>query len=114
MSTFNIQLEFERLDGELDAAMVFAAAAEEQYCANQPEFGDVCRLDANDLYTKAWERISLEHLPEDRQHLLAPKLECLKQILDRVRVLRLSMRHEAAQPGHASPALVVHRVGGLN
>jgi hypothetical protein len=104
-STFNIQLEFERLDGELDAAMVFAAAAEEQYCANQPEFGELCRSDADDLYTKAWERISPEHLPEDQQHLLAPKLECLKLILERLWVLRLSMRHEAAQPalsvGHA-------------
>jgi hypothetical protein len=50
-------LEFERIDGELDAAVVFAAAAEYEYQNGKPEFAATCQSDAMDGYTEMLEAL---------------------------------------------------------
>lgn len=44
------EAEFERIDGELDAAIVFAVAAEQAYQSGKPELAAACRSDAEDTY----------------------------------------------------------------
>jgi len=91
------QLEFEQICGELDAAIVFAAATEEEYrTGNAAEFGEVCRSDANGCYAAALERMSKAHLTEDQRRVLVSKLDHLEQSLHRLRSIALPPENEAA------------------
>ncbi len=74
-------LEFERLNGELDAAIVFAAAANEAYQSRNYEFGATCLTDAKDCYKKVLEALPNCNLTGAQIHELAVKLMRLRHLL---------------------------------
>ena len=92
----NARLEFEKIAGELDAAIVFAAAAEEQYRNGQSEFGDGCRFDADGCHAVAVERMSKAFITVDQRQTLMAKLDHLEQCIDRFPSITLSTKNEAA------------------
>jgi len=74
-------LEFERLDGELDAAIVFAAAANEACQSGNFEFGATCLTDAKDCYRKVIEALPNSNLTGAQIHELSGKLIRLRRLL---------------------------------
>jgi len=84
---------FERLDGELDAALVFVAAAEEAFQSGKPELGITCLADASDSYTTVLGALPASNLTGARLQDLKAKLLRLQHLLDG---LRSPIRNEAA------------------
>jgi hypothetical protein len=83
----------ERLDGELDAALVFAAAAEEAFQNGKPELGITCVADASDSYTTVLGAFPVSNLTGAQLQDLKAKLLRLQHLLDG---LRSPIRNEAA------------------
>ena len=86
-------LEFERIEGELEAAIVFAAAAEFQFQNGNPEFAATCLSDAVDGYTTAVRALPTANLAGAQLEDLTARLIQLKHLLDG---LRTPIRNEAA------------------
>jgi hypothetical protein len=84
---------FERFDGELDAALVFAAAAEEALQNGKPEFGITCLSDASAGYTTVLRALPAANLTGAQLQDLKAKLLRLQHLLDG---LRSPIRNEAA------------------
>ena len=74
-------LEFERLDGELDAAIVFAAAADEACRVGNYEFGATCLTDAKDCYAKVLDVLRTADLTGTQLQELTVKLLRLRRLL---------------------------------
>jgi CO/xanthine dehydrogenase FAD-binding subunit len=86
-------LQYERMQGELDAAMVFAAAAQHQYQLGKAEIAATCLSDAMDVYEKVRSALAAADLSGSQLQDLGGKLIRLKNLLDSVRPPR---RNEAA------------------
>ena len=86
-------LEFAQMDGELDAAIVFAAAAEDQYQNGKAESAATCLSDATDGYIKVLEALANANLTGAQLHDLKAKLIRLQHLLGG---LRTPVRNEAA------------------
>ena len=87
------KLEYERIEGELDAAMVFAAAAEYQLQQGNAALAAACLADAADAYEKVHSAVVAARLSGSQLQELTGKLMRLKELLDR---LGLPRQHEAA------------------
>jgi hypothetical protein len=74
--------EFERIDGELDAAIVFAASAEEAYQNGNFEFCSPCLSDAKDIYAKTLGTFVQWNVTGAQLHDLKAKLIRLRQLLN--------------------------------
>jgi hypothetical protein len=72
--------EFERLDGELDAAFVFAAAAKDASQIGKAELSDACFSDATDCYANVVFALSKSDLTGEQRQLLHAKLIRLRQL----------------------------------
>jgi hypothetical protein len=88
------QVEFERIDGELDAAIVFAISAEQAYQTGNPEFCAACLSDARDICAITLVAFVKLNLPGAQLHDLKAKVLRLRQLLDRFR--SSNARNEAA------------------
>ena len=88
------QAEFERIDGELDAAIVFAISAEQAYQTGNLEFCSACLADAKDIYAITLVAFVKLNLPGGQLQDLKAKLLRLRQLLDRFR--SSNARNEAA------------------
>jgi hypothetical protein len=86
-------LEFERLNGGLDAALMFAAAAENEYQNGKPQHAAACLSDAMDIFEKLIAALPKTDLTGAQTHDLKAKLIRLQHLLDG---LRKPGRHEAA------------------
>jgi hypothetical protein len=73
---------FERFDGELDAALVFAAAAEEALQNGKSEFGITCLSDASAGYTTVLRALPAANLTGAQLQDLKAKLLRLQHLLD--------------------------------
>ena len=92
---YSLQLEFERLDRELDAALGFAAAAEHTLQNGNAEFGAVCLSDVPDGYASAGR--SAQYQPDRRTTTnLNGKLIRLRRLLGARRVSGSEERNETA------------------
>ena len=89
-------LIFEQLQGELDAAIVFAAGAEDADRNGQTELALACRADAVAAYASVLARLSEPDLLDSQRERLRAKLVRLRQLLDRPRPVRTSAPGEAA------------------
>jgi hypothetical protein len=87
---------FERLSGELDAAIVFAAAAKEAFQNEEVEFGNACFSDAEDSYTNVISALSGSALPGEQLRYLHLKMNNLRECLDKVHLMTLPSAGEAA------------------
>jgi hypothetical protein len=76
--------EYERLEGELDASIVFAAAGREAYQCGNTESGDACLSDARDCYAKFTEDLASTPLDHEMIRLLDQKVWYLRALLDSV------------------------------
>ena len=92
----SVNPDFERLDGELDAAIVFAAAAKEAYQNEELEFGNACFSDAEDSYAIVIAALSGSALPVQQLRHLHLKSNSLRECLDRVHLMTLPSAGEAA------------------
>jgi|GraSoiStandDraft_24_1057298.scaffolds.fasta_scaffold390147_2 hypothetical protein len=81
---------FERIDGELDAAIVFAVAAKHQYQNGNPEFGAACLSDAMDGYTRVLGALSKGNLTGARLQDVEAKLIALRELLDGLRTGKIN------------------------
>ena len=81
------------MDGELDAALVFAAAAAQALQNGKQEFGDACLSDAEDAYKNVLGALPDTGLSGAQLQELSAKLIRLRQMLDG---LRRPIRNEAA------------------
>ena len=90
------QLEWDRLDGELEAAIVFAAAALDAYRTGKTELAEAALTDARDIYTKSVEELSRLDLTAANPQSLRAKLEHLRESLDRMRPRAMGSAGEAA------------------
>ena len=93
---YSLQLEFERLDRELDAALGFAAAAEHTLQNGNAEFGAVCLSDAADTYQKVRDALPTANLTGAQLHNLKGSLIRLRRLLGARRVSGSVGRNEAA------------------
>src|SRR4051794_27000726 len=87
------KLEFERIDGEFEAAMVFAAASEYHSQQGNAVLANACLTDAADGYEKVQSAVLAANLSGAQLQELTGKLMRLKDLLDR---LGLPRQHEAA------------------
>src|SRR4051812_25853586 len=78
---FAPHLEFEQMDGELDAAIVFAAAAEYHYQNGKSESGAACLCDAMGGYAKVLGALSKANLTGAQLQDLTAKLIRLRHLL---------------------------------
>ena len=85
--------EFERMDGELDAALVFAAGAGQAFQNGKEDFANSCLADAEDGYQKVFAALPTAGLSGSQLQELTAKLLRLRQVLDG---LRRPIRNEAA------------------
>ena len=88
-------LILERLEGELDAAIVFAAAAEDADRNGQAGLARACRADARETYAAVVAGLSEPPLTESQRESLRPKLVRVRELLARPR-RRSSAKNEAA------------------
>ncbi len=89
----SVQREFERLDGELDAALVFASAAEYHRQNEDPEMAATCLSDATRMYAEVLTAFRTVDFSGAQMHELRAKLIRLEE---RLRELRTPRRNEAA------------------
>jgi hypothetical protein len=75
------QLEFERMDGELDAALVFAVTAAQ---AGQPHIADATLSDARDCHAKVLAALAKADLSAAQIEHLRAKLLRLRELLGSV------------------------------
>ena len=87
------QREFDRIDGAVDAAIVFAIAAQHAYQNERPEQGEACLTDARRGYTEVLDALSKTSLTGTQLQCLKAKLIRLRYLLDH---LRTPGRNEAA------------------
>jgi hypothetical protein len=87
------QMEFERMDGELDAALVFAAGAEYQQADGEPDMAAACLSDAVNLYTTVLGGFFRADLTGWQRQELRAKLIRVRHVIKRLRPPR---RNEAA------------------
>ena len=80
----NSKLNYERIAGKLDAAMVFAAAASEAYQVGNRGFGDVCYADAREEYTSSIELVAGARLTVRHRTSVEMNLNVLRRLLDRL------------------------------
>jgi hypothetical protein len=85
--------EFDRIDGELDAAVVFAAAAHQAFHNGNADLGVTCLSDARDGYASALNALAKADLSGAQIQTLRAKLLRLKGLLED---LRPPGRNEAA------------------
>ena len=88
-------LIFEKLDGELDAAAVFAAAALEAEQNGQLTLAQSCRADAAEAYALVRTCVAQPGFTESQRQRLEAKLGRLRQLLERPRTVRTA-NNEAA------------------
>lgn len=86
------KLEFDRIEGELDAAMVFAAAAEFESQDGNSDVAAACVSDATISYAKALVGFYKADLTATQIHDIKIKFSRLEQLLKRLRQPRT---HEA-------------------
>ena len=79
------QSDFYRLDGELDAGLVFAAAANEAYQKGQADFSSAAFSDATEACAIVNSALESSDLPADERLYLAAKLDLLRNLLNGVR-----------------------------
>lgn len=89
-------LVFEQLDGELDAALIFAAAAEDAEHSGRPEFMETCRADAADAYSIVAARLEASLLSDAERCCVEVKLARLREWLEQPRRTRIAASDEAA------------------
>jgi len=89
------QRVFEQLHGEIDAAIVFAAAAKAAYRNGRAELGDACFSDAKDGHNKVIESLPRIDLAGEQLRRLDAKMKYLRESLDRLRNISCD-RGEAA------------------
>lgn len=77
--------EFERIEGELEAAIVFAAAAEHEYQNRRPEFSSICLSDAEDAYIHILRTLSTVNLAGAHLQHIKTDLVRLRRLLDGLR-----------------------------
>ena len=87
------QREFERMDGELDAALVFAAGAEYHQSEGEPDLAAACLSDAVNLYAKVLGGFFRADLTGGQRQALRAKLLRVRQI---IKGLGPPRRNEAA------------------
>jgi hypothetical protein len=75
------QAEFERIEGELEAAVVFAAAADQAYQNGNFELAAACLSDAKDGYAKALNALQQPDLTGAQLQDLKAKLIGLRERL---------------------------------
>ena len=98
------QRAFEQLDGEIDAAIVFAAGAKAAYRNGRAELGDACFSDAKDGHNKVIESLSRTDLAGEQLRSLQAKMKYLRESLDRLRNISFD-RGEAASNGKWSSSI---------
>jgi hypothetical protein len=89
----SVMSELSRLDGEVDAGIVFAAAAGEAYRNGETEFAEACLSDARDIYSKVISALGKANLTAAQLQDLLAKVVRLRQALTDLRSL---VRNEAA------------------
>ena len=90
------RLTFEQLNGELDAAIVFAAAAQDADRDGRAALAQACRIDASDAYAAVLARLAEPDITETERRALEAKLLRVREMLDRPRPARTPATHEAA------------------
>lgn len=88
--------EYERLEGELDASIVFAAAGREAYQCGNIEWGDACLADARDCYARFNEHLANTPLDHEMIRHLDQKVWYLRELLDSVAASGPPSKNEAA------------------
>jgi len=87
------KLEFERIDGDLEAAMVFAAAAGCHSQQGNVNLAAACLADAAEIYEEVKSAVPVANLSGAQLQELTGKLLRLRDLLD---ALGLPRQHEAA------------------
>ena len=70
---------FERIDAEMDAAIVFAAAAKDAYENGMTEFSDTCWSDADDCYARVIHAFARTDLTGVQREYLQAKMNYLRR-----------------------------------
>jgi hypothetical protein len=96
MSRSDASLQYERIEGGVSAALVFAAAAAEAYQTGSKAFGDVCFADAVEEYDNAINRLADMNLPCRERHVLEMKINQLRNLLEGSRSHHVPVQHQAA------------------
>jgi hypothetical protein len=94
-----VQLEFERMDGELDASVAFAAAGNDHYQNGALEFGDTALADAQECYRGVIASLYNSVLTGERRRHLDEKVNSVRQWLA---LLRNGRGSEVTVPSAAS------------
>ena len=76
-----MQLEFEQMDGELEATVIFAAAGKDQYQHGALKFGDTALADAQACYQGVITRLYKSVLIGERRQHLDEKVNSVRQLL---------------------------------
>ena len=77
-----VKMEYDRIEGELDAALVFAAAAKHSYETGNSNFGQTCWSDAKSCFTVAIDNLSKATLAREHWRLLVLKINHVRQRLN--------------------------------
>jgi len=76
--------EIEQLEGELDAALVFASAAEHHSQNGNVELAEACRSDAADGYARVMAALGTANLTGAQVQDLKARLVRLRHVLDSI------------------------------
>jgi hypothetical protein len=76
-----VQLEFEQMDGKLEASVIFAAAGKDQYQNGALNFGDTALADAQECYQGVITRLYKSALTGERRQHLDEKVNSVRQLL---------------------------------
>lgn len=90
------RLAFERIEGELDAALVFALAADESYRSGNMEYSATCLSDAKEIYRIVLAVLPGADLTGAQFQRLKSKLKRLRHLLDGFGVAATVHTNEAA------------------
>ena len=86
LDSSHCECKFERMEGELEAAIVFAAAAEDQCQDGRPDLGAICLLDAEEAYRYVLTALPNVSVTDGRRYKFATKLIQVRDLLDRLQM----------------------------
>ena len=89
-------LEFERLEGELEASIIFAAAGIQEYQRANAESGAACFSDARECYANFLGGLSSTAISEDERRQFGEKRHHLGELLDWLTTTADRFQNEAA------------------